>query len=383
MPRRIDDALITRLRNNAFGTSTEASADGVEHGWITPVHLFDTAFDTAKVSAGRFLHVMLRIDRLGPPANILRSYRRIEELAVLAASGRPTLSKAQRREAKEAAVDRADKETKTGAFRRITAHAVVIDLENSTLYFSAMSNAAHERLTQLFGHTFDAKLTPLSAAEVAARFAEPAGLLEAYHDALPTHLVESPEGAAETSAAGDQSFLGREFLSWLWYELETGDGTLELTPDGRTQLPTEVAILIDKTLQLDCDYEQNGKDVLHADGPTALPEAKAALRMGKQPTRMGLVLAADGDDYALTLDATGLGVRGLKLPDVDEPQPQARLEERCAHVANVTAILDNLFATFLKTRLGEEAPALREEMRAWARGEVSSESSAAPLRVAR
>ena len=380
-PRTIDERLINKLNENAFGRSTETSPDATKYGWITPSHLFDTAFDLVKVSAGRFLHLSLRIDRLGPPANVMGSYRRIEELAILAATGRPKLSRAQRREAREAAVARADKEARTGAFRRITAHPLVVDLEHQTVYFAATSNTAHERLAALFAHTFDAKLEPLGAAEVALAIAETTDLIRAYHDALPVHLVDTPDGAAETTAAGDQSFLGREFMTWLWYELETGDGTLPLNPDGRNHLPAEVAILIDKTLSLDCDYDLNGKDILHADGPTALPEAKAALHLGKQPTRMGLVLAADGDEYSLTLDATGLNIRGLKLPDVDEPNPQAKIEARCEHMVTLCAILENLYATFLKARLGDEAPALLDELRTWARGETRAEPSDISLRV--
>ena len=384
-PRTINEKLIERPNEHAIGTAKEASSDDTEVGWIAPTHLFDTDFEVRKVTVGSFLHLAMRLDRLGAPPNVRNSYRRIEELAALEAASKPTLSKEERREAREAGDARAEKEARTGAFRRVSAHPLIFDLESQTVYFASLAATPHDKLLTLFASTFGARLEPQGAAELALRIAQDTGRTRSFEDAVPSHLIDSPSTGEEGAYAGgepDRNFFGREFMTWLWHELESGDGTIALPAGGKHALPAEVALMIDRTLQLDCDFKTGGRDVIYADGPAATPEAKAALRIGKQPTRMGLILSAGGEQYSLTLDAARFDVRGLKLPDVDEPHPEVRLEERCGHVVRVSAILKALYAAFLKIRFGRDYSAKLGQLRHWARPSSRPATAKTPLRLA-
>ena len=131
--RNIDDAFLGALSSNAFGRYGSAADDGVERGWISPVHLFDVDFAADKIEFGRFAHFRLRIDRNTIPGAILNSYVVIEELAALEALDRDHLNKGDRTEAKHAAKSRAEKETRSGAFRRIAAYSVLVDFEHGLL----------------------------------------------------------------------------------------------------------------------------------------------------------------------------------------------------------------------------------------------------------
>ena len=95
-------------------------------------------------------------------------------------------------------------------------------------------------------------------------------------------------------------------------------------------------------------------------------EARAAIAFGKQPTKTGLVVAAGGEQFTLGFDAVRFSVTGLKLPEIEEPSAAARLEERCMHMTRCAALLDALYAAFLKERLsGRYAPKLAAAIRAW------------------
>ncbi len=378
----MDEVAVASLKALAFGSLQETSADGTEVGWIAPTHLFDCEIELDKIIVGRFVHLAMRLDRLGAPPAVLRSYQRMEEEAALATSGQEFLSKKQRREAKEAAQARAAKEAQAGSFRRITAHPLVIDLEDRILYFSSLGNGPHDKLLTLFTKTFNARLTPLDASEQAGRIAEQHGWARCFDDAEPVHLIDSPTGDSGNGFDDhDRAFLGREFLTWLWHTTETGDGTVSLAADGRTALPSDVSVMLSKSLQLECDFHATGRTGIYTDGPTLAPEARAAMALGKQPTKTGLVLAAGGEQYTLGFDAVRFTVSGLRLPEIEEPSPAARLEERCLHLTRCAALLDALYTAFLKERLsGRYAPKLGE-LRSWARSGAGALDPA--LRIAR
>jgi len=363
---RLDAKAVKRLRAAAFGQAKAISADGVETGWIAPTHLFDNEIDLEKITTGRFVHLAMRLDRLSAPPAVVRSYQRIEEEAALAASGEEFVTRRMRKDAKEAALARAAKEAQAGSFRRITAHPVVFDLEDRVVYFGSLGNGPHEKLLALFASTFDVRLTPLDASELAARITEPIGLSRFFDDAEPVHLVAGTVGDGLGGPDfNDRSFLGREFLTWLWHRTDVGDGTVALSADGRTPVPDAVSVMFTKTLQLDCDFMSTGRTCVYADGPTVAPEAKVALTVGKQPSKAGLILSEAGAQYALSLDATRFHVTGLRLPEVDEPSPDARLEERLTHVVRCATIVDAMYAAFLKERFGGHFGKTLSAMRQW------------------
>src|SRR5205085_10361957 len=106
-----------------------------------------------------------------------------------------------------------------------------------------------------------------------------------YEDFKPTRFVAGPEGDGQhpeypwvLKGATPKDFLGNEFLLWLWHEAEVGDGSVG-----------EAALMIDRSLDLDCAYGQSGKDSLRGVGPTRMPEARDAIKSGKLPRKAGFV----------------------------------------------------------------------------------------------
>ncbi|MGE3180576.1 MAG: hypothetical protein AB7N71_03030 [Phycisphaerae bacterium] len=360
----VTDEFVAALNNFAIGN--QGSSDPSQQiGWIGSQHIFDRAMTGEKIALGRYAHFSLRVDKLSVPSNVARSLMRMEEEAALAASGREFLSKTERRTAREAAKLQIEKETKSGTYRRIAAYPLLIDLESNTLLFANTSAATSDTLIELFGNTFQRALHPMDADSLAERLLEKNS--RALEQVRPVHFVPMPEdfGDPGTDAANVQ-FLGKEFLTWLWFLTDRGE-----TEKLQMRNGDDLTVAIDRTLRLECDFRMTGTDVITCDAPGGLPEARAALAIGKQPTKAGLVLGTSLGEFALTLDGQKMNVSGLIVPtDDDQNDPQSAVEDRFEHAFDCATIIDVLYETFLQHRVSNNWQATMDEMSAWARGGV-------------
>src|SRR5205823_3639344 len=155
------------------------------------------------------------------------------------------------------------------------------------------------------------------------------------------------------------NYLGNEFLLWLWFVLEDESDTLALG-DG-----SEVALMLARTLVLECPRAVSGSETIRSDGPTKLPEARRAIQAGKLPRQAGLIVVRHEQQYELTLQAETLAVSGAKLPAGEEGEARARLEERAAHLRHLIETVELLYATFLQRRLSADWPKELERMQKW------------------
>jgi hypothetical protein len=145
----------------------------------------------------------------------------------------------------------------------------------------------------------------------------------------------------------NRDFLGNEFLLWLWHVVENETDTIQLSDN------SEVAIMISRTLQLECPRGQTGRESISSDGPTKLPEAHRAIQAGKLPRKMGLTLVRQESQYELTLQAETLAIGGAKLPPAEAEDERARIEERITQVRDLLETVDLLYAEFIQRRLGD------------------------------
>lgn len=374
-PQRLTDEWLAALHDNAHGRRGYDPKRMIESGWIVPDHLFDVDFSSAhRVTCGPFVFLGLRVDRLAPPPAVVAGYRRIEELALVADAGEGIApNRAQRRLAKEAADRRAQEEAREGAFRRIRAYPLLIDLEEGIAYFGNTGRAAAEELNQLFTDSFGVTLVPATPSECAARWAENKARTRWLDDALPFALVEPP-GDAESGSAlafpgADRAFLGREFLGWLWHRCDVGEGMFELNDRGG------VSVAIHRQMALACVFQQSGNAAIRCDAPGASPEARAALRIGKLPTKLAMLVESAGTAWSVTVGDSGT-VSGLALPPAEDVDSGwALLEHRFLSMREASRTLDGLYRSFLEIRLGEDWDAEHARMTHWARPVGAAEKS--------
>lgn len=349
-PAAIDQALLDKVAEFALQVGEFSVPDEVEFGWSGGRHVLDASFSFEHNVFADALHCAMRVDTNRVPGELKKAYQMLEEEALAAGNPSGFISKNQRRDAKETVRTKVEKELKSGRFRRSKLLPVLWDFPGQTLYCNA-SSSMQEKLLTLFERSFGLQLEPLTAGSMALRLLEDKGKRRDYEDFRPTRFVSGPEGEGQQPeypwvAKGPQpkDFLGNEFLLWLWHEADAKHGTIK-TDDG------EVAIVLDKQLDLDCAYGQSGKDSLRGDGPTRMPEARDALRSGKLPRRAGMVMEHGGVQYTLTLSAEALAIGSAKLPDVEEAEDARVLfEERIAMLRNLSKGIDALFGAFVKLR---------------------------------
>ena len=363
IPSEITDEFIATLNARAFGKLAPL-ADETQIGWIGPRHLFETEITPEAIAFGRFAHLGVRLDRLKIPSNVLKAYIRMEEEAALQAGGREFLGRSEKRRAKDAAILRAEQEAKEGRFRRLASYPVLIDLEEKIVYLGNLGEGLGEKVMQLFADTFGVALDPADPERIATRLMLAAKNSRALENLPPCHLVRPPsEYAAGDVGAFDLNFLGKEFLTWLWYQTDADEEPLKVHQSD------EVTVMIDRMIKLKCDFGISGVDVITADGPANLPEAKAALSVGKQPTKMGLILGCSLGEFRLTLDGTRMTLSGLIVSeDETEQDVRARIEQRFELLADAANLLDALFELFLLLRTNRDWNAELHKMSEWATG---------------
>lgn len=363
----VDDQFIAALQKHAFGHSPPLP-DATQSGWVGPRHLFQTDFTAEQITTGPFVHLALRLDQLKPPPAVVRAYRQLEEQTLLENSGREFLSRSERRQARDAAVSRAEAEARQGMYRRMNAYPVLIDLANPAVYLGTLSASVGDRLSQLFYDTFGFYLESAGPEAVAGRLAAAANQTRALENLNPFTLAPAPSGERDDGPAefaGDLAFLGKELLTWIWHQTDAEHTRL------RIHTGDEITVMIDKVMRLKCDFGMTGTDVITADGPSTLPEAHAALASGKQPDKIGLIIATGAiGELRFVLEGPRLTVSGLVIPEDEEASRTAaeRLEARFEMIADTAHLLDALFDTFLQRRWARDWEQDLRKMTAWARG---------------
>ncbi len=358
----VTEKFMSAVTRRAFGR-TPPAPDDYQFGWIGPRHVLDTEIDAQQVAFGGFALLSLRLDRLRAPSNILRAYVQIEEDAIRKASGREFLSTGERRKAREAARLRVDAEARDGAFRRSSACPALIDLASKAVYLSAASTAATDRFVLLFNDTFGVSLEACDPTHLAEKCLSAQRNLRALENLPRFHLVRAPQDAAEAAPSyrKDLSFLGTEFLTWLWFRCESADEPLSL------RAGDDVTVAIERSMRLKCDFGLTGVTTLSTDLPASAPEARAALRAGKQPQRAGMTMAGAADEFRFTLDGQRMSVSGLALPEPPaDADPRARVEHRFESITALAGLLDALFETFISLRVSRDWASEQRRMAAWA-----------------
>jgi hypothetical protein len=359
---------LERLTAHAFGRQRRTTADGVEVGWTAGDHIFDTRFDLAKNIVDDTLHFALRVDSDKLPADLLRAYTQmeLEALAGQNPSGRP--SARQKREARAAARERLENEARDGRYRRRKAYPVLWDRPSNELLVGTAAVTAVDRLHALFKETFGQGMEPLTAGRQAYLQAEAREQTRGVDDAAPAHFV--PASAVNEVAwlpdEASRDFLGNEFLLWLWYVLDTESDTLALADK------SEVAVLLARSLVLECPRGQTGRESILSDCPVRLPEARRAVQAGKLPRKAGLTLVRHDQEYELTLQAETLGVSGAKLPPPEAEEERACQEERVGQLRHLLETLDLLYDAFGRRRLGSGWTKELGKMQKWLQREERS-----------
>ncbi len=351
-PRLFTEEHLGKLNAHKAGQARIASADGIEAGWAGGDHVLDTEFELAKNIVNDALLFDLRIDSEKPPSDLLRAYTAIELKAAAKENPSGFASKKQKRDAREAARERLEQEAKDGRYTRRKCIPVMWDSKTNEVLFGATAMSNVDQLTTLFQSTFGHALEPITAGRRAQMLAELHERKRAVDDASPSPFVPeiSPEELSWLPDESSRDFLGNEFLLWLWYHTEVLSDTLTLFDD------SAAAVMLARSLTLECPRAATGSETIRHEMPNRLPEAKRAVQSGKLPRKAGLTVVRHEETSEFALHAETLAVSAAKLPPITEDitEPRARLEERITQIRTLIETIDLIYDAFGRVRLSAE-----------------------------
>ncbi len=154
-------------------------------------------------------------------------------------------------------------------------------------------------------------------------------------------------------------FLGREFMTWLWYRSDLQEGLFAVGDK-------QIEVWFDARMTLEALGDIKEQNVIKSESPTETEEARASLQAGKYVKEARLRLIHEQKQWTATLKADDLSLHGLKIPALLAKEDDDQLYERFYLMEEAEDILDELFAGFLDIRLADErwAPEV-EDIRAW------------------
>lgn len=128
------------------------------------------------------------------------------------------------------------------------------------------------------------------------------------------------------AVAQEQAFLGRDFLTWLWFRCEAEGGEFDL---GGRDGGGQTAVMVEDALALVSVEEDGSVMTLRKGSPTARPEAANALAAGMTLKKARIFVARGPREWQFTLDGETLDVGGLKTPEIDdkEEKPEGEAAE--------------------------------------------------------
>ena len=142
-------------------------------------------------------------------------------------------------------------------------------------------------------------------------------------------------------------FLGREFLTWLWFRSDTREGLFEL-PTG----PLEV--WFDAKLTLEAQGDLKEQNSIKAENPTEAEEARASLLTGKLVSDARLRLIRDQKQWTLNVKGDTLALSGVKIPALLSREDEEQLYERFYLMEELEDLFADLFEQFIRTRLDDD-----------------------------
>lgn len=382
-PATVSDIELEVLRENAFQAQSIGVPQQIEVGFVAGEHIYDTDFTYAKNGFGPLLLFVLRIDTHNVPSNIKQAYKRMHEKAVAANKENHLgfLSRQEKREATELTNRQIAEELAAGKYRKSNMIPILWDLQAKQLIFGSASVNAIDQLHKIMRDVFNVELDQLTSGGIARQILSYKGNHFDFEDIRPTGYTPAPAAALDTAELTDvleipfvpwatasvdmKDFLGNEFLMWLWWTHEDGDGEIQIGSDRYAK--DTISMMFDRSLQMECAWGVGGKQTLTGDGPTRLKEASEALASGKWPRKAGLLISDNVDQWEFTLQADMMIAGSVKLPSTSEAQsPREVVEHQITATRRLCTVLRGMYETFVSVRFDEEAwKDTSQSMSAW------------------
>ena len=162
------------------------------------------------------------------------------------------------------------------------------------------------------------------------------------------------------------AFLGREFLTWLWFKSEERNGMIHISDFG------DIEMTFIRHLALVSGEGEYAESVVCQGQHADLKEGKEAVRQGKKIKEARISLGRDSAKWEFTFKADTFQFQSLKLPiptdaDIEQEEDKSgRTLERIYLIETAVKTMDDLFLQFLSLRLSEQWADEASRMEKWA-----------------
>ena len=302
-------------------------------GWTCIEDVLDTGFAYARYAIGDYRLFVLRIDRRLVPAALMK-IRCLEETRRFLAENK---IKKLYRDQREAICESVRQEL-LGSAQPVPSFFEVCWSGSGSVLFTNLTPKIIQEFLDLFRQSFGLVLQP--------------------------HQPWDP--ATLESGQINPLFLGREFLTWLWFKTEERDGMVSVPGFG------DVELRFIRRLVLESGEGEYTESVVCQGQHADLKEGKEAVRQGKKIKEARISLSRDAAKWEFTFKADTFQFQSLKLPvptdlEADEEEDKSgRILERLYLIETAIKTVDDLFAQFLALRLADAWPGEVERMTKWA-----------------
>jgi hypothetical protein len=149
-------------------------------------------------------------------------------------------------------------------------------------------------------------------------------------------------------------FIGHEFLTWLWYCMETH-------PDHLTQIhPGTTSLTIGNRIVLENRTSQCLETITIRGDDAGLEEGILALAKGAMVTELHLCYKSKNQEWQFSIKGESLGLSNLKLPQTGPIENPADIEgvvlEKAYLLDQAVKLMESLYDRFIRLRVSTDWP---------------------------
>ena len=157
------------------------------------------------------------------------------------------------------------------------------------------------------------------------------------------------------------AYLGKEFLTWLWYKSDAGEGLVQLA-EGEPS----VELWLTDRIVLSGAGQGAEKVSVKTDDPILNHEARTALVQGKKVEQALIRIVSGQREWTASVKGETLAVSSVKIPALLTKAEDDKLRERFMLLDQFEEMLEKLFRTFMSVRANTERwPDEHRALKAW------------------
>lgn len=143
-------------------------------------------------------------------------------------------------------------------------------------------------------------------------------------------------------------FIGNEFLTWLWFTIDTNQHFLKTVDETLTSLYLGNRIVLENSIN-------DASEIITIKGDDAgLEEGLLSLRKGAVVIEMNLCYKTENQEWKFTIKGESLSFSGLKVPETGPVETKDEIEgmvlEKAYLYEKALGLVQRVFNVFLKLR---------------------------------